>query len=152
MPDVLRGVWYPDTDQGRADCKAYRVVTPKQYEDGPGGEPLVGATIILGGLVHQFSEYGEGIFYDVRDVQRIADGQWRLHSRYWVDSYPGIDAPDAPSDQYSIDGLALIKDRLSWYPDQSPTATALTGKADEPPLFRCGPVRPEIYPAASGED
>ncbi len=152
IPEVLHGVWYPDTDEGRADCRAYRIVTPKQFKQGPGGSPLIGATIIFGRFVHQFAEYGEGTFYAIRDVRPLSDAQWRIHSRISIDSHPGIDAPDDPSDQFSVDGLALRKDRLSWYPDQSPTATALTGKPDEPALVRCGPVRPEIYSVEPGLD
>lgn len=153
IPDALHGVWYPDTAQGRADCKAYRAITPAQFEKSIGGAPLIGATIILDRLVHMYSEYGEGAFYAPRNVVPVADGQWRLVSRYWVDSFPGIDAPDDESSQFSIDVLALRNDRLSWYPNQSNTAAAaLTSKPDEPALFRCGPVRPEIYSVEPGKD
>lgn len=152
LPDALRGVWYPDTDAGRADCQAYRALTPEQAKRDAGGTPLVGATVVLGRLVHQFAEYGEGNFYAPRDVHTLADGQWRLHSLLWLDERPAANAPADDSSQSSVDGLALRNERLYWYRDIPPTATSLTGEPDQPALFRCAAVRPEIYPVEPGLD
>lgn len=127
MPAELIGIWSNDDEEGRAQCADYRK-DPFARDDGY--DPLVGAVVIRKGLIHSYSEYGEGNFYKVEQVSPSGAKRWRIRSRLYLDTRPP-DRPVRSGDDESTpvtDTLTLEGATLSWEAPEEETRT----------LFRCG--------------
>ena len=127
MPVELIGVWSNDDEEGRAQCADYRK-DPVARDDGY--DPLVGAVIIRKGLIHSYSEYGEGNFYKVERVSPAGAKSWRIRSRLYLDTRPPEGPARSGEDNSTpvTDTLTLKGATLSW---EAPEEEART-------LFRCG--------------
>ena len=93
---------------------------------------MVGSIVITPRLIHEYSEYGEGNFNEVREIASLGDGSWRVKVQVGIDSMP---ADDAHFEAYLLE---LQQERLSWEPykadEESPSS-----------YFRCGDVRTDLY-------
>jgi hypothetical protein len=133
MPKPLLGVWHENSVEGRRQCERYRRLGPKQQPVDEAADPLVGAVVITDQMVHTYSEYGEGDFFSIQNVQLLSRGEWRVRSLVYIDTMPTDDQLGSES----IDRFSLHKGTLRWTrDDQSDHERAkLSG------FFRCGPVR-----------
>lgn len=127
MPGDLTGVWSDNNEHGKTQCTAWRK-NPRERADGY--DPLVGAVIIRKGLIHSYSEYGEGNFYKVTQVTPAGSQRWRVRSQLYIDTMPSDDPP-APGEEAPLqvtDTMTLKAGTLTWESDDG----------DPRILFRCG--------------
>ena len=134
LPAVLHGVWYQDDAAGRAQCDRYRALPENIGETDDGWISLVASVVITPRLVHEYSEYGEGNFNAVRDVESVGDGSWRVKVEVGIDYMPADDA-DTGVEAYLLE---LKQGRLGWSPYE-----VTRGHASS--YFRCGDVRTDLY-------
>lgn len=112
LPAAAHGVWYRDDAAGHAQCGRYRALPAAVGETDDGWMSLVGSVVITPRLVHEYSEYGEGDFHAVREIERVGEGSWRVRVEVGVDSIPADDA-DTGAEAYLLE---LQQDRLGWRP------------------------------------
>lgn len=127
MPAELIGMWSDDTEEGRAQCADYR---KNPMPDADGYDPLVGAVLIRKGMIHSYSDYGEGNFYRILRVSPSGAKSWRVSSRLYLDTMPS-EGPVQPGEDEPIettDTLTLKGGMLVWE----------SSDADSRTLFRCG--------------
>ncbi len=91
MPKSLQGVWHENSQHGRDQCERYRRLGPDKQPVDEASDPLVGALVINDRIVHAYSEYGEGDFFSIQNVQKLSPGQWRVRSRVYIDTMPSYD-------------------------------------------------------------
>lgn len=132
VPETLRGVWYADGPEGRAACKTYLSVDAATIER-TGADPLVGSVVVTPGMVHRYSEYGEGNFFRIGTIDKDSDGTWVLNGRVFIDVVPdGNEHGDGHAERFS-----LAKDGKSFSSSEVPGQS----------FFRCGDVRSDLYSA-----
>lgn len=127
MPAELIGMWSDDTEEGRAQCADYR---RNPRPDADGYDPLVGSVLIRNGLIHSYSDYGEGNFYRIVRLAPAGPKSWRVISRLYLDTMPS-EGPVPPGGDEPIemaDTLTLKGGLLVWESSDADTRT----------LFRCG--------------
>lgn len=144
LPAGLPGVWFRDDPGGHAQCERYRALPADAGKSGEGGPDeggadeawmsMVGSLVITPGLIHAFSEYGEGNFNVVREIESEGDGRWRVEVQVGIDAMP-VDGEPAETDSYRME---LHRGRLGWGPLDAGGAHAST-------FFRCGDVRGDVY-------
>lgn len=95
---------------------------------------MIGSLVITPGLIHEFSEYGEGNFNVVKEVESAGDGLWWVKVQVGIDYMP-TDDMQLETDTYQI---KLHQERLGW---GAPEA----GEEHASIFFRCGNVRDDVY-------
>jgi hypothetical protein len=85
-PGVLQGIWYDHDADGSALCQAYKNAD-KRNSDAVSGL-LVGAVLISGPMMHAYSEYGEGNFYELRGLKKTGRDEWRVAVASGIDTSP----------------------------------------------------------------
>ena len=133
MPKSLLGVWHEDTQHGRDQCERYRRLDIDQQPADEASDPLVGALVITDRIVHAYSEYGEGNFFSIQNVQQLSAGQWRVQSRVYIDTMPFEGEPGTES----VDLFLLHGGKLRWTEEGRGGRT----QSESPFFLRCGPVR-----------
>lgn len=134
LPFELVGVWSRDDSGGRAQCDRFRALPANIVESDQGWISMIGSLVITTGLIHAFSEYGEGNFYSVEGVENSGSGLWKVQVRVGIDTMPS-DATEAEVKNYR---LQLQQERLSWEPEN-------VAKEGSSTYFRCGDVRRDVY-------
>jgi hypothetical protein len=86
-PVQLQGIWYNDDAEGKAQCRDYRK-SNKNDDDDEVSRYLVGAMVISGSMMHDYSEYGEGNFYGLRRLEKTGRDSWRVGVAYGIDTVP----------------------------------------------------------------
>ena len=85
-PGVLQGIWYKHDADGRALCQAYKNADKRDKDIVSG--LLVGAVLISGPMMHAYSEYGEGNFYELRELKKTGRNEWRVAVASGIDTSP----------------------------------------------------------------
>jgi hypothetical protein len=130
VPDLLRGVWYPDDAEARAACKTY-LSTDAATIERTGHDPLVGAVVVTRTMVHWYSEYGEGNFFRIDAATKTDDGAWALSGQVFMDALPDAGERGAEhAERFKLSG----KGRAVSFVD-----------AEGQSFFRCGDVRSDLY-------
>lgn len=130
VPLALRGVWYPDDVQGRAKCESYLRADAITIER-TGSDPLVGAVVATPGMIHRYSEYGEGDYFRVDRADKQSDSAWMLSGQVFVDSRPDDSMRGLEhAERFEMDG-----DGLSFS----------SSNRSSQRFFRCGDVRGDLY-------
>ena len=76
-PVVLRGVWYPQSEQGHEQCKAYR--------ENKSIDNLIGALVIWKRSYRSYAEYGEGNYSVIRKIKRLKAATWEIQDTTYLD-------------------------------------------------------------------
>lgn len=87
LPSAVHGVWMDDTASGKAQCRRYRAIRSSKDADKVSAA-LVGATLISGRLIHNYSEYGEGNFLLITQLERLGRNHWRVAGPVGIDTMP----------------------------------------------------------------
>ncbi|HZX79715.1 MAG TPA: hypothetical protein VFE72_02025 [Lysobacter sp.] len=90
LPEVVQGLWQPDTDEGKAACRRY-LAAPDGSDEA--WSALVGALIVHPALLHHVSDMGEGNFIEVDAVEPAGAVSWHVRGRLGID---GEAEPGAP--------------------------------------------------------
>lgn len=90
-PHAIRGIWFDDSKEGKAQCLAYK--NADKTNDDEVSARLVGAVLISGALMHAYSEYGEGNFYALRKLEKTGRNSWRAAVAIGIDSVPEKSGP-----------------------------------------------------------
>lgn len=90
-PYAIRGIWFDDSKEGKAQCLAYKNVD--KTNDDEVSARLVGAVLIRGSMMHAYSEYGEGNFYALRMLEKPGLNSWRAAVAIGIDSVPETSEP-----------------------------------------------------------
>ncbi len=133
MPKSLQGVWHESSQHGRDQCERYRRLGPGEQPVDEASDPLVGALVIHDRIVHAYSEYGEGNFFSIQNVQQLSTGRWRVRSRVYIDTMPSDDEHGTES----VDLLLLHGGKLRWTEEGRDKPL----QSESPYFFRCGPAR-----------
>jgi hypothetical protein len=136
VPKELHGVWMNDDAAGQAQCRDYTAALGKGLD--AARNYLVGAEVITRKIVHSYSEYGEGNFYQPTAIRSIGKQEWRLKTRVGFDQMPGGEHTGSAEFR-----LALRSGKLNWVNvsfDGEPSASQ-----DSIALFRCAPIPAELY-------
>lgn len=112
LPDVLWGIWFEDSSWGREQCESYRALPSHEKNADEGSILLIGSVVITSGLIHEYSEYGEGNFYLVSQSTQIDEGSWQLEAALGFDSIPAED-DHLERNVYRLD---LKQGRIIWQP------------------------------------
>jgi hypothetical protein len=100
VPAPLHGLWVSDDPEGQAQCDRYRVLAdPWEHA----GSAMVGMLLVRPGYLHEFSEYGEGTFYQLQQLRLRAPGRWQATA--WL----GIDQLPEPGDASPVDLRFLLE-------------------------------------------
>lgn len=137
LPTELLGVWSKDDPYGRAQCDRYRTLPEDIGESDEGWISLIGSLVITPSLIHAFSEYGEGDFHVVKEIESEGHGLWAVNVQVGIDYMP-TDDTQLEVDTYR---MRLQQGRLNWGPVEA-------GDEDTPALFRCDSVRKDVYQIA----
>lgn len=132
LPAELIGVWSGDDADGRAQCARYRALPAHVGESDEGSASLIGSVVITTGMIHQYSEYGEGNFYAVRGVEALGAGIWKVVVQLGTDAMPTA----GDQSERETHRLEVRQDRLSWKPH---------APAEDLAYFRCGDIRRDVY-------
>ena len=137
LPVQLHGVWMTDDAEGRGQCQRYRAVPTPPADPDQLPYAMLGSLVVTPGLLHEYAEYGEGNFYQVRSVHLQGPGVWRVEAAFGADTLPSDDDPAAQVDGYQLE---LDQGRLrftGWAPAGDPGAR---GSA----YVRCGDLRADV--------
>lgn len=133
LPAELLGVWSRDDADGRAQCDRYRALPADIGESDEGWISLVGSLIITPNMIHEFSEYGEGNFNMIKEVEKAGDDLWVVKVKVGIDHMPVDDQIETYAYQ-----IRLHQERLGWGSLEAGEEYALT-------FLRCGDVRADVY-------
>ena len=95
-PNALRGIWYPQSEQGHEQCKAYR---EKKSIDN-----LIGALVIWKRSYRTYAEYGEGNYSVIRKIKRLKPATWQIQDITYLD---GSKSGNSDSSIFSIKNTQL---------------------------------------------
>ncbi len=90
-PFSLRGIWVNDSNEGKAQCLAYKKAD--KTKDDEVSARLVGTVLISNAMMHAYSEYGEGNFYGLRKLEKTGRNSWRAGVAIGIDTSPEISQP-----------------------------------------------------------
>lgn len=105
-PPALHGVWFNDDREGNAQCRAYNKAG--YANDDELSLLLVGAVLISGSMMHDYAEYGEGNFYELRAIEKTGSNSWRIAVAIGIDTSP--EASQLADDTFT---MQLIRGKLT---------------------------------------
>lgn len=97
-PRALQGIWFDNNAEGRAQCQAYKSADKTDRDEVSGR--LVGGVLISGSIMHAYSEYGEGNFYQLRRLEKVGRDNWRVAVAVGIDTVP--EASQAEDDVFAV--------------------------------------------------
>jgi hypothetical protein len=86
FPRTLQGIWYDDDRAGHVQCQGYKKA--EQANDHAVSGLLVGAVLINDSIMHSYSEYGEGNFYELRRLKKTDRNIWIAGVAIGIDTLP----------------------------------------------------------------
>jgi hypothetical protein len=86
FPLVLHGLWFDDNSKGRAQCRAFKKAA--NADDDEVSRLLVGGKLIGKSMIHDYAEYGEGNFYELRALEKTSRDSWRIAVAIGIDTLP----------------------------------------------------------------
>jgi hypothetical protein len=105
-PLALHGVWFDDSSKGTAKCRAYKKAG--KADDDELSRLLVGAVLIRKSMIHDYAEYGEGNFYELRTLEKTGRDSWRIAVAVGIDTSPETSQP--ADDTFT---MQLVRGRLT---------------------------------------
>ena len=118
VPPILKGVWYEDTDVGRAQCRLY--LKHKTTDN------LLGALVFYKRSFRTYAEYGEGNYSVVTVVKRLKQNTWQVKDKTYMDA----DNQAVPSTQL----FAIKNKQLYWTYEFTVDGKGMTHTKE---FFRC---------------
>lgn len=85
VPESLHGLWVSDDRDGQAQCDHYRALTDPWENE---GSAMVGMLVVRSDYLHEFSEYGEGTFYQFQQLGQHSPGRWQASAWIGIDQLP----------------------------------------------------------------
>jgi hypothetical protein len=85
-PRALQGIWFGHNAEGNYQCQAYKRADKTNGDEVSG--LLVGAVLISDSMMHGYSEYGEGNFYELRRLEKTKRSSWHITVAIGIDSVP----------------------------------------------------------------
>lgn len=101
LPSSLFGIWYENNADGKRSCKAYIKIKSSKDTDAVSAS-LVGSLIITAKLVHDYSDYGEGDFYAVKNVAKLGSHGWKVNTLVSVDTMPSDNGYDSGAETLNL--------------------------------------------------
>lgn len=137
FPPALQGIWMTADEEGRAQCERYLAARAGDDDEHTYNQ-LVGAEVVSPAMLHSYSEYGEGNFYQPTRIVATGAQQWRVTADLGIDTWPDGDLAGIAELAVALDG-----DTLRW------SLTSIDGEPVEMQVqdryFRCAEVPADMY-------
>jgi hypothetical protein len=124
MPEILRGYWYENDDDGQQQCGRY-------LADAQDELAIVGQLRVRERDFDTFSEYGEGNHSRLVDLQQPAPNQWKVSELSFIEGDLDDGVPGESVFRLNGDLLHLTYEYTLWH------GAVPTRKTSERIYFRC---------------